>query len=266
VTAPVRVHITTVDTALATELTVRSIVACTDAPYELVVYDNSTDETGLMIESFAARGWLRHERTTGSHAEFLDRSVPSCPAQFGVFLHSDVEILRKGWLRRLLAFRERTDAAMVVARIGQEIPGYREPFGRIVRNIGAVDTSVMVFETAKVTEVESSFAFWKEETAEVPEGMRIADVGGMYYRDLLRRGLVVAALPLRLELDYRHWRNLSWRPDWSAALELALRRRLEHLRAVQDGGDRAARLRVALDRTGDRMVVAAHAVKQRVRR
>jgi hypothetical protein len=192
--------------------------------------------------------------------------VPACPAPVGVFLHSDIEILRRGWLERLLAFRQRRDAAMVAATIGREQPYYREPFGRVVRNIGAVGTWILAFETAKVADVETTFAFWKEETDEVPEGIRISDVGGMYYRELRRRGLVVAELPLQLELDYRHWGNLTWRADRSTAITPLLARRLAHLRAVQDGGDGLARARVALDRAGDRTSVGLRAVKRRVRR
>jgi hypothetical protein len=70
-----------------------------------------------------------------------------------------------------------------------------------------------MYDVPKVRSLGTSFAFTKDEEADVPEGIIVFDVGGEVYRAVLDAGLRAYEMPRAYGRKYHHYGGLSWVED-----------------------------------------------------
>jgi glycosyltransferase involved in cell wall biosynthesis len=245
----VRVHVTNFNTATSAELCIRSMRELADYPFELVVGDSGSVDGSLeMLAELHDRGWLRELQTdcTG-HAQWLDRWLRTDDAQLAVFVDSDVEFRRRGWLRQMIETATSSSAALCCAEMVPEIAGFMEPVsGRAVRLAARPSSWLFMVDPAAVRNVPTSFAFCAEETDAVPEGIIAFDVGACFYRDVTRMGLRTVVMPRRFCGSFHHYGGLSWLPSEGqrsrrkAADLRVVARHLQRLRDRQGDGKSAS--------------------------
>jgi glycosyltransferase involved in cell wall biosynthesis len=235
----VRVHVASWNTADATELCIRTLRRTCRPEVELLVGDGgSTDGSIDRLRAFADRGWLQCEIASGgrSHAEWLDHWLAHCPRKYGVFVDSDVQLRRTGWLEELVDAACTSRAALVCGEMLEACPHAIEPVDRKELYLAQRPAPWMLLVDCDVVrELATSFAFAAWETAERPEGLIAFDTGGLLYRRVVDRGLTAVTLSKRFRRSYRHYGNLSWggRAGWRARLrgiQLAAALRRERVR------------------------------------
>jgi glycosyltransferase involved in cell wall biosynthesis len=212
----VTVHVASFNTRSATELCIRSLRRFADHPFELRVGDSgSSDGSVEMLERMAARGWLELETSDEPrvHSYWLDHWLAICEAEYAVFVDSDVQFLRTGWLRQLVD-RARTMGAAVVC--GEFLPAgsFTEPVGgRHVHGAARPSPWLFLVRVAPVRALGISFGVAVEEPAAVPEGVVLYDVGGRLFQEAVSQGLSWAEMPERYRRRlYQHFGGLSWLP------------------------------------------------------
>jgi hypothetical protein len=215
-----------------------------DRPFQLVVGDSGSSDGSLeLLQNFAGRGWLELEiaELQRSHAEWLDHWLASCQTRVAVFVDSDVEILRRGWLSVLVGVLERQNAALAAAEFLRECRDFVEPVGhKRVRLAARPAPWLLAVDVAQVRPLGVSFAFQSEEQPDLPEGLVAYDVGGMLFRAIKSSGLRCARAPVTYRRVYRHYGGLSWIPPDAGergaqkARDLrVVERRLAYLRALE---------------------------------
>jgi hypothetical protein len=246
----VEVYVASFQTRAATELCVRSIHEYAGHPLVLTVGDSgSTDSSLEMLERLRSRGWLEIERSSGrrEHAEWIDHWLASSSADFAVFVDSDVEFRRHGWLADMMATRLRRQAALVYAEFVEEQPFFVEPVSHTtVRLAARPGPWLLLVDVRRAADVGSNFRFYSEETDAVPEGVIAYDVGARFFVDAQRGGLSCVGMPQSFAGAFRHYGGLSWAPEHGRFGRTkrrnlrAVERRLRRLRASQDGDSPAA--------------------------
>ena len=241
---PVLVMIASFNTRHATELCIRSLRRTAGYPYRLTVGDaGSRDGSLRMLRDLEAAGWLEVVEAPGrSHAEWLDWWRAGHPDDLLLFCDSDVFFRRRGWLAAMAATAAGGDgAAMVAGELVPETPWYVEPVGgRSGRLAARPSTWLLMVDARRLQGVETSFAFTKDDPADVPEGMVLHDLGAALRREVEARGLGFRVMPEAFRRAYVHFEGLSWIP-------IRGRRGLKKLRDLLSVRLRLARLR-ALDR------------------
>lgn len=210
----VRVHLASIDTAPVTELCIRSMREHAGHPFELTVGDGgSTDGSLEMLRSFERRGWLSVEvERQPNHYEWLDRWLGRCDEEFAIFVDSDVEFLRDGWLRDLVRTAALERAALVCGELCPEYPFLVEPVnGRTIRVAARPAPWLLLVRARPIAALGVSFAFREFEDESVPEGVLAYDVGGWLFRHARERGLRWVAMPADYHQKYRHYAGMSWR-------------------------------------------------------
>jgi len=212
----VRVHIASIDTAAATELAVRSSRVFAGEPFELVVGDGgSTDGSVEMLRQLEQQGLLSFEGTADgrSHAEWLDDWVERCDRRYAVFVDSDVEFLRHGWLADMVRVADETSAALVCAELLEGNPHYIHPItGDEARLEKRPSPWLVLVDPASVRATSASFAYMSEDDPAAPGGAIAYDVGADLFRRLEGAGLHCAVMPTEFRKKYRHFGGLSWKP------------------------------------------------------
>ena len=211
----VAVFIASCNTADATELCVRTARRLADYPFRLVVGDSgSTDGSLTVLADFEQRKWLTLETRPGSgHTEWLDKWHAAGTRGYAVFVDSDVEFRRRGWLRELVTTATRENAALVCAEILPETPNVIEPVGRVrIRAARRPSPWLMLVDVEQTREVDVSFQWYSEQTDRVPEGVVGWDTGGRFLEELDQRGLRIAAMPRSYQRCYHHYGGMSWIP------------------------------------------------------
>lgn len=240
--ATVRVHIASYNTAGSTELTIRSARRLAGYPFDLVVGDSgSTDGSAEILAGLERSGLIRLQRSDGrrQHWEWLDGWLAECEADYAVFLDSDVELLRRGWLRELVAAALREGAVLVGAEALPEGADFVEPVGgKRVRLASRPSPWVLLADPARLRPVGASFAFASEETTTVPEGLIAYDVGAALARAAEAAGLRCVTMPTAYRRSYRHYGGLSW----LEAPGSRGRKKARDLRAIERRVRRARRL------------------------
>jgi hypothetical protein len=253
----VAVYVASFQTCAATELCVRSIHEYAGHPFTLTVGDSgSTDGSLAMLERLRSRGWLDLEPAAAGrqHADWLDHWLGCSTADYAVFVDSDVEFRRHGWLAELVTTAVAWRAALVYADFVEEQPRFVEPVGHTtVRLAGRPGPWLLLVDVRPAARVGSSFRFHAEKSDAVPEGVIAYDVGARFFLDARRAGLRCAGMPRSFRRAFHHYGGLSWNPGDGLRKRRAARtieRRLHRLRARQDGDrpDRRQRLRASLHR------------------
>ena len=235
------VHVASLNTAAATELCIRSLRATAGRAFTLTVGDSgSTDGSVEMLRGLEALGWLTLEVAPGGrlHTEWLDHWVRECRTDYALFVDSDVEFRRTGWLAELVDTAESRHTALVAAEILGEVECYVEPVGHTtVRLASRPAPWLLLVDPAVVAGLGVSFAFHAEQEL---DGTVAYDTAGWLFRELAGRGLRWAAMPPEFASAYHHYGGLSWIPlagrrGWRKRRDLVVvRRRLRRLRRAQE--------------------------------
>jgi hypothetical protein len=253
----VAVYVASFQTCAATELCVRSIHEYAGLPLALTVGDSgSTDGSLEMLQGLRSRGWLELEVAVGGrqHADWIDDWLSRSAADFAVFVDSDVEFRRHGWLAEMAATGLRQRAALVYADFVDEQPDFVEPVGATtVRLAGRPGPWLLLVDVSLAARVGSSFRFHAEHTDAVPEGVIAYDVGARFFLDARRAGLACAGMPRSFTRAFHHFGGLSWNAEHGRKKRRDARtieRGLRRLRARQDDDrpDGRPRLRASLRR------------------
>ncbi len=94
-----------------TRLCLRSIRKFTRCPYEVLVVDNDSQDDSLSY--LKSLNWIRlierrsnpsESRGGYAHSAALDLGLANCNTEFFVSMHSDVIILKEGWLTDLIGY------------------------------------------------------------------------------------------------------------------------------------------------------------------
>ena len=210
----VRAHLASYNTANATELCVRTLIGQAGYHVRVTVGDcGSDDGSQAMLERFAAADVIDLEVAPNgrAHPEWLDRWFAACDTKYAVISDSDVEYLRAGWLRDMVATAERERAALVATRI-QAVGGvaYQHPVTGAKRTLAArPEPWLMLIDVEQVRpRISTSFAYRDEVQ---PDGSKVAfDTAAAWFRDLDAAGLRWVEMPADFARAYRHYGSLSW--------------------------------------------------------
>ena len=124
----VRCHVASYNTRELTELCLRSMRQYAGIPFRVTVGDSaSSDGSVEMLEEFERREWIDIQRARRSHSEWLDFWLATCTEDLAVFIDSDVEFLRFGWLADLVAANQEHRAALVCGEMLPEQSDFIEP-------------------------------------------------------------------------------------------------------------------------------------------
>ncbi len=230
--ASVRAHLASLDTAAATELCIRSLRALAGIDVPVTVGDcGSTDGSLGMLERFAASGALTLEVAPAgrAHAAWLDQWFAACDTRWCLFSDSDVEYLRAGWLRDMVAVGEHDGAAIVATRIqARGGVAYTHPVTGAARMLAErPEPWLMLIDVAAVRPLVRTSFTYRDELQ--PDGTKVAyDTAAAFYRDVLAAGLVVSEMPADFSAAYRHFGSLSWQRGqglpWRRAVKQAVKR------------------------------------------
>lgn len=250
----VRVHVATINTASAVELTIRSMRLHAGYPFELVVGDGgSTDGSLPRLRDLVRRGWLTLEVAPEgrTHAEWLDRWFASCSCRYAVFADSDVEFMGDGWLRDMVAAAVDNKAALVATRIqARGGVAYRHPVTGAERVLAPrPEPWLMLLDVPRLRGVmRSGFGYRDEPAPGAPGGKMAFDVGAAMFRDLSEAGLPWVEMPPEFGARYHHFGGLSWQKGADRRIPAA-RRAKQALKAAR------IRWRLARARSATRSLV-----------
>jgi glycosyltransferase involved in cell wall biosynthesis len=238
----VQVCVASLNTSAATELCIRSMREFADHPFALVVGDSgSTDGSLEMLRLFEARGWLSLEVAPEGrgHGEWLDLWHASCTSRLAVFVDSDVEFRRAGWLSRLVAAWSGSGAALVCSEFLAGLTRFVEPVGsETVRAAPRPAPWLLMVDVEQTRSIGASFTFDKEWAQTFPERL-VYDVGARVYQAVRANGFETVEMPRSYGRLYHHYGGLSWIPtrgrrgEKKTADLAAISARLKRLRASQ---------------------------------
>ncbi len=207
--------VASLDTAAATELCVRTALAYAGRPFRLVVGDSgSTDGTLSRLRRFEQRGWLTLEVAPDGrrHAEWLNHWVANCASRYLVFVDSDMEFLRRGWLTDIVECARATGAAMVTSRL-QDLGdlGHRTKDGSPLRWAKRPTPWLMLVDTEQLRGLDDAGFGYRQVDDPERLGGRIAyDTGAYTYAALEARGLTCVAMPDGWDACYHHFGGMTW--------------------------------------------------------
>lgn len=212
----VRVFVASFNTVASTELCIRTMREFAGHPFELTVGDAGSRDGSLeMLRSFEHDGWLSLEVVSHGrlHAEWLDRWLRSCTETYAIFVDSDVEFRKHGWLAELVRTARATGAALVYTEMLPEERGWFNPkLAHRVRLAARPAPWLFLAKTVESARLEASFAERNDVTDDFPEGVVTEDVGGVVFRAARDEGLQWHVMPRGYRRSYRHYSGLSWIP------------------------------------------------------
>jgi glycosyltransferase involved in cell wall biosynthesis len=206
----VGIYVASFNTCEFTRRCIQSIIAHTEEPYLLTVGDSaSRDGSREMLQGYADAGALevQVEQKARGHAWWLDKWLQECSHPYAVFLDSDVQIRRDGWLSRMLEGAD--DASIVCADFVKEGRGVVEPVkGRTVRTAERPGVHIMLIRPADLRTF--SFSPFHIEAPWVEEGAIVYDVGAALWHGVATLGVKWRLMPWWFGLWYRHYGGASW--------------------------------------------------------
>jgi glycosyltransferase involved in cell wall biosynthesis len=228
----VSVFVPSLNTKSATELCLRSARALAGHPFTLHVGDcGSTDGTLTMLRNFESEGRLSLEIAPDGryHAAWLDHWLGSCTDDYAVFVDSDVEFRRPGWLRDLVETARGAGAALVAAEMLPDVPRFPAPKAGLkpedraemlaqffdgqeeLTLVGRPAPWLLLIDTKQVVPLGASFAYRLERGTQ-PDDLAAFDVGGWLFRQVEDAGLRWRVMPRAFQRSYHHYGGLSWVP------------------------------------------------------
>jgi hypothetical protein len=215
-----------------------------DCDFRVTVGESGSSDGSLgMLENLERRGWIELQHARRSHAEWLDHWLATCSEDLAVFVDSDVEVLRAGWLDDLVRTAREHSAVLVCGEMLPEQLNFIEPVShRAVRLAARPAPWLLLVNVARVRPTGCSFAFSSSVSDAVDEGLIAYDVGATLFRELSARNEIITIMPSSFRRKYFHYAGMSWRPDDVAGRGLRFRWRarkgalhLSRLRQRQDG-------------------------------
>jgi hypothetical protein len=213
-TIDVTVHIASFNTIACTELAVRTAVSRAGVAHHLVVGDaGSTDGSVALLEGFAADGLLDLELAPDGreHFEWLDHWTATCTTRWAVFVDSDVEFHRAGWLREILSVADSGGHALVCAELLPAHANTVEPVSHATVYLASRPAPwLLLIDCAQIRQLTVSFKWFAEPSDERHEGQILYDTGGKLFAALMASGCTWAAMPPSFQGAYTHFGNMSW--------------------------------------------------------
>jgi glycosyltransferase involved in cell wall biosynthesis len=242
----VRVHVASYNTVHATELCVRSARLTERAPFQLLVGDGgSSDGTIEMLSELSVRYHVEVEHGgRRGHADWLDHWSSARDVDYLVFVDSDVEFRRAGWLSAMVEVAQSTGAALVAAELLPEVPGYVEPLldNLRMRVMPRPSPWLLLLHARQMDGIGAvSFHGRHQPDQSVEEGHRFWDVGGAVMSEVIGVGLTSTIMPSDFRRSYHHYGNVTWADASKHGTVLArrrdaaIRRRLGAIRALDSG-------------------------------
>lgn len=245
----VTICVASFNTCSATELCIRSLRRFAGYPYSLRVGDSaSTDGSLTVLETFERRGWLHLDRSAERrlHADWLDHWRRTCNSDLLLFVDSDIEVRRSGWLRHLVTLAVLERPAMIYAE--WQPPQRYTLNGRPAQVLARPAPWVLMIDCQQTASLQSSFAETRSETVPPSPFIIVRDVGAAFSEEASQLGMRMLAMPPTYRRLYHHYGGLSWLPDRGRRGDKKLRdmrvikRRLQRLRHVQDRSGALMRL------------------------
>ena len=223
----VSVFVASLNTRHALELALRSAKRLAGHPFDAYVGDSGSNDGSLeVVERFACEGVIRYEVVQGRrHWEWLDTWRQTCPTRYAVFVDSDVQFLRRGWLAALLETADRHGWAMAGGELVPERPDCLHDGVIPFRFSARLSPWLLLVDIARCDPVHTSFQDWSHESTRVHEGRVAYDVSGTLFHILRLRDIGCGPMPASFRRKYRHYGGLSWRNLGSGRLGVS--RRLE---------------------------------------
>jgi len=163
-----------------------------------------------------------------------------------LFVDSDIEFRRTGWLRALCAIVQSTRPAIAYAEWLE--PSMFTLEGRPSYVVARPAPWLLLIDAEQTAKLQSSFAVAYPE-GESPTGAPIIhDVGAAFFLEAVDRGLRTLALSASFRRHYHHYGGLSWLPTSGPRGEKKLRdqrtveRRLAQLQRLQTSTSFASRV------------------------
>ncbi len=209
------VHVASLNTRAATELCIRTMRQQAEHDFELVVGDSgSSDGSVEMLEELSRRGWLTLQRAGGrGHADWLDAWRAQAPSRYLVFVDSDVDFRRRGWLRELIEAAAAERAALVAVALNSLAENVREPVsGRLVRLMPAPATWLFLIDAPALADLDETFTFRSRDTDSVPEGCVVYDTGAALLERMREQGHSALAMGPQYQRLVKHYGSLTWMP------------------------------------------------------
>lgn len=208
-------HVASANTAAATELCIRTLRRYAGLPLELVVGDSgSTDGSVQMLRRLEARGCLTLQLGAPgrAHAAWLDEWLATCDLPYAVFVDSDVEFLRPGWLAELVSAARSAGAALVFAELLAGNPHYVHPLtGEEARLAPRPSPWLLLADVKRIRGLGVSMGYDWDADPTAPGGVVSYDVGARLAQAVRRAGLTALELPPSFRRTYRHYGGLSWK-------------------------------------------------------
>lgn len=235
----VTIHMASAGTADCTELAIRTAVTRAGMPHRLVVGDGgSRDGSVEMLTSFRDRGWLELQalQEPREHSRWLDHWLATCPTRWAVFVDSDIEFRRDGWLREMVEAAEHGNHALVCGEMLSAGPHTIEPVSHAEVYLAPRPAPwLLLVDCAKIRALGMSFGFVSETSNDRPEGIIAYDTGAKLFACLEDVGLSWTAMPRSFTRGYTHFGNMSWAHRFgdTRAHRAKTRRVDRHLRRVR---------------------------------
>lgn len=252
----VSVCVASLNTADATELCVRTALAYAGQHFQLVVGDSgSTDATLRRLRRFEQHGRLTLELAPQGrrHAEWLNHWAATCASRYLVFVDSDMEFLRTGWLREIVDRARSEHAALVTSRLQDLGDQGRTKSGNRLRWAKRPTPWLMLVDTEQFRRLDDAgFGYRQVDDPDRPGGRIVYDTGAYAYQTLEASGMKCVVMPAGWDSCYRHYGGMTWirrnraRPARRARQALKRRRiwlRLQRARVVCREPARVARTR-----------------------
>ncbi len=222
----VGVRFASFNTRRVSELCLRSMGALAGHDFDLIVGDcDSTDGSLAMLTRYERAGILHVERAVGGrrHGEWLDQWLASATCRYIVFCDSDVEFLRKDWLKQMVARATTSGAALVATRIQalDGVPYVHPTTGAVATLAPRPEPWLMLIDVEQVRgKVDASFLY---EERELPDGSKMAyDTAAAFFRELVEQRLSYSEMPAEFAGAFRHYSGLTWQRR-----DVPLRRRVK---------------------------------------
>jgi glycosyltransferase involved in cell wall biosynthesis len=209
----VTVFVASFNTRNALELTLRSAKRLAGCPFDFHVGDSgSTDGSRDLIARLQQDGVIsvREVAQGRRHWEWLDHWRQTCPTRYAVFVDSDVQFLRPGWLAAVLETADRKAWALVGGEMVPEQPDSLHDGVVPFRFAARLSPWLLLVDIAECDPVPISFQDWSHESTRVHEGRVAYDVSGTLFHTLRLREIGCGPMPTTFQRSYRHYGGLSW--------------------------------------------------------
>jgi hypothetical protein len=203
------VYIASYNTCSSTELAIRTCDALAGVDHQIVVGDGgSTDGTRRMLRRLRSRVHAQLSPQKRTHPEWLDGWRATCETKYCVFVDSDIEFLRAGWLADLVDAQLRTGAAIVAAEWVSREAIWSEPDGTQYPIAPRPSPWLLLLDTTQVGSLDVSFSFVLDTESEPSIGH---DVAGAFWHAADRAGVTTEVMPESYRSAFRHYGGMTER-------------------------------------------------------